>query len=231
MLVRDGILVQRSAFTDYGLNTQDKDRDSGSDLKDEIRKIRHDLPIVLYSANYDEKDIKDSVKGFNDYLPKGETEKINERIPLWKEWALDYRRKRVSFAKQELTRLVEKYEISAQDIVTLRDFLPGADLRASDLASDLPGCDRLDDRTVNDILRDAGYRLRLIEPHTVVPGEDASESITKAAVPIWLRVTDNSYIVELYNHPCVYGDGETEKEDDRYCWIWGESLSLVDSDA
>jgi CheY-like chemotaxis protein len=197
-------------FTDYGLNTEDKDRESGGDLKNEILKIRQDMPIVLYSARFEDRQIPDSVReGFFDILPKARTEDIYERIPVWEEKALDYRRRRVSFAKQELARLVEKYEMTTQDVSILRDFLPGADLPASGAPDAQP-----DDgvRTVDEILRRAGYRLRLIDTNTLVPGEKSSNGRTVVPVLLWLCVRDYVYIAELYNHPCVYGDGATENE-------------------
>ena len=159
-------------LTDYGLNAEDKDRDSGSDLKEEILKIRDAMPIVLYSARFEVSEIPDSVlKGFIDILPKSRTGEIYERIPRWKQIALNYRRRRVLFAKQELARLVEKYEISAQDVAILRDFLPGANLPSLGA----PVSEAEDDfRTVDDILRLAGYRLRLIDAQTLVPGQESS---------------------------------------------------------
>jgi len=218
--------------TDYGLNTDDKDRDSGSDLMREIRKIRDDMPVVLYTGNYEDEDIQDSLAGFDDYLPKNQTDKINERIPLWKELALKYRRKRVSFAKQELGRLVEKYEMSSHDVAILRDFLPGTDLALNRPASGASDCDPPSHfRTVDEILREAGYRLRLIDSHTSVPGEKSSEGRTVVTVPIWLQVTDNAHIAELYNHPCVYGDGATEKEaiDDVLMLMYGYYCDFRDN--
>jgi CheY-like chemotaxis protein len=192
--------------TDYELNEEDKDKESGSDLKEEIQKIRGDLPIVLYSAKYERRQIGDSLEGFTDILPKSDTAQIGNRVLSWRQEALNYRRKRISFAKNELQRLVEKYEISEQDVAILRDFLPGTDLVGKD--ADAPQVPP----SVDELLRKAGYWLRLIDSQTPVPGEEGDDLRIVVTVPIWLRREENAYVAELYNQPCIYGDGETEKE-------------------
>jgi hypothetical protein len=102
-------------------------------------------------------------------------------------------------------------------MAVLRDFLPGANL-ASETA--VAGEDV---KTVDDLLREAGYRLRLIDSQTPVPGIEPEDHRTVVTFPIWLRLDGGVYVAELYNHPIVYGAGETEKEavDDILMLMYG----------
>lgn len=134
----------------------------GEDLAKEIREFRSDLPIVAYTA-HQEPDYLKSVnwKVFTKTISKvGAGEDIEKHLHICRDLALEHKRRRIEIAKSELLRLQKKYDIADYDVATLRAFLPGLVSQSAGTESDG------DPQSADDVLRDAGYHLHLIEAGT-----------------------------------------------------------------
>lgn len=188
--------------TDVNLDPLRQADRSGLDLAREVKLRYPSLPIMGYSAQFEENDIPSESLGFFDMiLLKGRQniEQLKLNITELRSKAVAYRDTRERNAEREMSRLRERYEIDPYDFELLREFLPG--LRTT------PSEDAL---TIEDALREAGYTLRIIDQWAA---EDADEVVRlKSPVAIWLRATDEAVIAEAYGFPELYASGVDERE-------------------
>ena len=186
--------------TDVNLNDKIDTEKSGIDLAGNMRKLRPNLPIIGYSAKFEGlPGIEDKV--FNEVYLKGSftPETLREQARQFYDRAIVYRQGRAEQAAEDSRRLQERYEIDPYDFSLLREFTPGLSL-----PDDTGG------KSIESVLRDAGYKLEIIEKENV-PYDAVSEGIVvEYPIPIWLRLGHNHVVAEVYRFPELYAGGETE---------------------
>jgi CheY-like chemotaxis protein len=193
-------------ITDINLGDPDPERD-GVFLAKEIRRLRTRLPVVGYSAAFEEGELgRSDCASFDSYVAKGKSgpKEIIPAIRHWREIALQSRRARITLIKAELRRLQTKYEIIDRDMEYLLDFLPGGDLNSADGGAE--------EWTPADLLlAKAGYSLGLFEPDEFSTANDKLPSLPARALPYWRRRDDGLCIVELPGFSSIYAAGEDEE--------------------
>jgi CheY-like chemotaxis protein len=175
---------------------------SGVVLARMIRERRPTLPLMGLSAREDLDE--EEMQPFNDFLEKGAFtyDELTTKMDVWRNEALQYRRSRAEKAKSELARMRQEQPMTQPDVEILRDFLPGSHLVSNTAEEN-------DFLTPDEILRRAGWRLRLVEA-----GSELSPTIarTTMTIPIWLQQDESITIAVLHGHPCIYHDASTEAE-------------------
>jgi CheY-like chemotaxis protein len=195
-------------ITDVDLDPDPDANDTGGvTIAKEVRKIRAALPVLAYTA-HKEQDFDAPVDWdvFDEPLGKGGGFKsIEQNLEKCLGHARRYREKRITSAKDELIRLQQKYEIADYDVATLRSFLPGAhDITDKRVEA---GVGML---SADELLRRAGYELHLIEAGKPLGDEEVGNVVASVPVAVWVRKEgDSSYVAELYEHPCIYGEAST----------------------
>jgi CheY-like chemotaxis protein len=195
-------------ITDIDLGESSPYDRSGLTLAREIKKRRSGLPVVGYSAAFEEGDLNRADWGvFDRHLSKGRssTDQIRERFGEWRRIALDYRRGWLALARAELKRLQTKYEITDRDVAFFRDLLPELE-GASHCAG---GGEDGEGVGADELLQRAGYRLCLVPGEAVADGV-APPARTREPVPVWLRQEGDLCVAELAGYPCLYAAGDDE---------------------
>lgn len=192
-------------FTDVNLHPGEgglEGNQSGVDLAKEIRKRRNKLPIVVYSAVFDEekmpkaeaeKDTLFSCIPRKDY-EAGEWEK---RMEQYYATASNYRKSRLDDGKKALDDLRKKYRIRDIDVEVLRNFIPNQEAEPD---------------SADAVLKSLGYELHLVQAGTCRPTETGEDAQTTEPILFWLRKEGNSFVAELYEHPSIYMHGESVQE-------------------
>jgi CheY-like chemotaxis protein len=193
-------------ITDINLEGASPFDRSGVTLAQEIKKRRTGLPVVGYSAAFEERDLDRSDWGvFDRHLSKGKsgTEQIQEKFSEWRKIALDYRRGWLALAAAELKRLQTKYEIADRDVEFFRDLLPELE-RTSKGA-----CGDQEELGPDELLEEAGYQLLEIPAGEPVTRSGDPPARTQAPVMMWLQAEDGVAVAEVRGSPELYGSGAT----------------------
>jgi CheY-like chemotaxis protein len=191
--------------TDINLDPLRRKDTSGVALARAIRRVSRDVPIVGYSAAFSEGDLPaGDWEVFDSYFPKGQSEpgQITARVEDWRKKALEHRVARTSRAREELERLREKYPSVVSEFSTLRFLVP---TRSA-------GLETATSQSVDELLRLAGYRLRLIERGGPRPQLEDGEGRLSAPIMFWLKDVDDTVIAEAYGYPELYSYGENDDE-------------------
>lgn len=190
------------AVIDINLDlTKPKDM-SGIELARDIQAAWPSLPIVGYSGRIAEEDVpKAFLKDFADLHQKGDPLPL-DRVKDWYRLAVSYRSRRISLARDELERLREKYGIEHHDYSLLREFVPGMLRPGEDV---LPSCPE-------DILRSAGYTLRIIEKDQVRPTVDNTPERLRATICLWIHSGMDHVAAQVYGIPELYSHGDNDQE-------------------
>jgi CheY-like chemotaxis protein len=187
-------------ITDINLDPTGAWDDSGIDLARQVRQIRPQLPIIGYSGRVNDLSDEDRALFQSFHLKGKELDHINE----WRDLAVEHRRSRSEATSQLAERLAGQTPAHETGYNLLREFVPGG--RA---------LNENDERCIEDILRDNGYQLKIIEPADT-PAGAASEGVEIASpISVWLRHSNNYVIAEAYQCPELYatgGDQETAIE-------------------
>lgn len=196
-------------ITDVNLDPNNDYDISGVDFARETKGLWPDIPIVAYSGRFEtgapalmnENDLSEifysvHLKGRED------SSSLLKHIENWRDEALKYREKRSDHALQELQRLKSKYDIDAHDYNLLREFVPG------DPDIPLPA----ESGSTEGSLRKVGYRFKIIEKGEMYLDENGDEKRVISPIPIWIQVTDECTIAEVYQFSDLYAVGESEKE-------------------
>lgn len=51
--------------------------------------------------------------------------------------------------------------------------------------------------------------MLFIDAHLEAP--DDRVVVTAFPIPVWIRAEQDRFVAELYGHPCIYADGDTER--------------------
>lgn len=201
-------------YSDINLHPKDRGSDdqSGFVLATRVRERHKDLPIVLYSAVFERDqlvdDPKKAVQAEFIFDPKtgASPAVMQRRVRRFRDLADNYRRNRISCAQTEVDRFRRKYNISGRDLKILRDFLPGR--------TECTPTPESQDNVISaeDVLRQAGYWLKIVEPGERRPTEEGGEAKVHRAIPFWVHSDGAVHVVELYGHPSIYAAADTELE-------------------
>lgn len=188
-------------LTDIHLKPKIRRDMSGLRVAKEIRRIDKKIPIVGYSAFFSEGDLpKHELKIFDQYFPKGAGhDKILADVGVWKDLAEAYRTARSQWAASKLAEFRQQFPVGKSEFSLLRRLVPD---QTADAEED----------SIDDILRKAGFRLRLIEPGTRRPRVDAGEGKMISPVAVWLRTEAKAVVAEVYGYPELYSYGDDDEE-------------------
>lgn len=186
--------------TDINLDAEDENNREGIKLAEEIHSIMPELPLIALSGVVSEKMFKQSKKAalFKDSVTKGSGgNKLRERVPEWRKWAIAYLQKRIPTREAELRRLKTKYAISDYDFNLMREFVPLPLESSSDLDA---------------LLSAKGFRLRIIET-TGLPDECVTEGIRiQKSIALWIHQGSDGFVAEVFGFPQLYASGASEQE-------------------
>jgi CheY-like chemotaxis protein len=202
--VRSGPSIDM-VITDVNLNRDDEDDRSGVTLAADIKQFSPDLPIVGYSGLFNEDEISPVDRElFLSYVPRARLgpEELIDQAREWVGVALGYRTSRTRRADFELERLRQKYKIRPRDFETLRSCVPEGS--AGKVSGPVV--------TADELLRRAGYRLRMIQAGEARPRLDGQHATIRRPIIVWLRSDANAVVVEVANFPTLYAHGESEGE-------------------
>ena len=189
---------------DINLNASEPTDRSGVKVVKDITTQRPGLPVVGLSGRVNEL-TDDEKEGFTELVLKGGWRKkeIKGQLERWRKHALDYRRGRTEAARDQLAAM-RRQHVPAPDVELIRGFLPGTHLATEE-----------DVATPDEILRSAGWRLRLVEagwrPRGRASGS-AGTARTWGVVPFWIREEVGVTIALLHGHPCIYSDSAGEED-------------------
>lgn len=165
----------------------------------EIKKLYPDLPIIGYSGKFSRGRFpKEYDDIFAEIHEKGRSSitLIQRNLKQWRDRAVTYHKMRINRKSDELDRLKRKYNFSDHDYNILREFIPGI-LQITDL--------QVDD-SVEDILRNAGYELKIIDENQSF--ENSVKNIIP--IPIWIQNLGTDFIGQVYGYPELYSHGQTK---------------------
>ncbi len=190
---------------DLNLDRLAPDDRSGVSLARAIRETKPSPPVIGYSSFFNEEDLVPEDRAmFDAYVPKARLAP-RELVTLANEWlelALKYRRSRGHLVARELERLGQKYEIRERDFEILRSFLPGLASAGTKQEAESP----------DELLRSAGFRVRLIEPGEPRPSVDGDESRIVAPFLLWIRSEADATIAEVSGCPELYQYGHDDDD-------------------
>lgn len=189
-------------ITDIKLNPTIPGDKAGVGLADQLRHISKDLPIVGYSAAFAEGDLSTLERqSFTSYYPRGRAgaREFAKYVQEWRQDAVTFHEKRISSAQERLSDLRKKYALSEPDYSVLRFLVPHKLIQADG-----------DPESVENVLRGAGFELRLIGRGSKRPTVDDNFRSVKSPIPVWLREENGVSVAEVYGFPELYSHGKTK---------------------
>jgi len=176
---------------DICLRGKGDDKD-GAGLAVEIREMRPDLPIIGYSAYFEENDLSpEEREAFTAYYHRGGSiEEISEYVNRCLDEGLEYRRRRRELFDQQLARLNEVGQIEEREYSVLRSFSPAPS----------------DELSIEHALVAAGYEIEVVLPS---PPEQLNV-IPRRPFVVWVRQgEEQEYEAEVFGQPSLYGIGDS----------------------
>lgn len=180
---------------------QDNDQDrTGVTIAKEIKKLRPGLPVVALSGKVDSLSKEERTPFTQVFIKANPDSNVKDSLPEWRRLAIEYRKQRAQKAKDELKRVRQAYEMPSPDVNVLRDFVPGAVVPEHQFESNDVAV------TPDELLRKAGWRLRLVEAGGVRVQDMAEKIKTLIVIPVWLKREDSTIVAVLHEHNSVYHD-------------------------
>ena len=167
------------------------DDKSGIDLAREVRLLWGDIPIAGYSAKFAEDELSDDDRRVFDLsFPKGRQslDDLTAQVEACVRLANQHRLRRTAERERELERLRREFAVTLPDAQVLRSFEPDGTASV----------------TIEEPLRRAGYRLRLVSA--------SREQAVREPFPVWLVASEAGWEAEVYGIPELYGFGSSEVE-------------------
>jgi CheY-like chemotaxis protein len=179
---------------------------SGIRVAEIVRATNAEIPIFGYSSFFSEDQLTPEewsvfTRHFPKAPPKVKAVSILTQVEEMKTAALSYRKLRAERAAKRLEEFRQKYPMAHSDFATLR-FLVPARLYASGG----------DPKSVEDLLRGAGYRIRVIERGCERPLLNDETAAVVSPIIFWLRDADGCSIAEVYGYPELYSYGADGEE-------------------
>jgi CheY-like chemotaxis protein len=181
-------------IADINLDRSNEDDVSGVDVAATIREMRPDLPIVAVSGRIDS--LKESqCRPFTDTLVKGRrlsAPDFNARLEKWRDDAIAYRERRSQSSKRAVQELEANDDFQAIDYHVIREFLPGRQPVTEPPEARRAGA------TPDEVLREAGWWLQLVQAGRSVAANGAGSAHTRVAVLVWVRAEGDEYVAVLH---------------------------------
>lgn len=190
-------------ITDIRLRPERRTDKSGVVLARRIKAISAKVPIVGYSAAFAEKELSDDDRApFTSYYARGGSEpaQIIRHIEEWKVLADEFREQRQAEARGRLRKFREKYGQPDPVYSTLRFLVPNRLLTGEDLSC------------VEDVLRNAGFQLRIIDRGYARPTIEDETAEVRSRILVWLRREADAVVAEVYGFSEFYSFGDTEED-------------------
>jgi CheY-like chemotaxis protein len=191
-------------ITDIRLHAKMPLDKSGVKLARQLKAINPDLPIVGYSAAFAENELTDEERSlFTSFHARGNAtpREIVKNVLFWKEIAIAAAGKRLAEAQTRLQRYREKYGQTSPEFSIMRFLVPNRLVHTDgDISS------------VEDVLRRAGFELRLINRGTERPTVTDSVAHLQSPLMLWLRRDGEVTISEVYGFSEFYSYGDNEEE-------------------
>ncbi len=180
---------------DVSLQGNGRDKE-GAALAVRIHELRPELPIVGYSAYFDEQELSaEEREAFTAYYPRGGSiEEIENYVNRCLDEGLEYRRRRRQVFEEQLGRLHENEKIADREYSVLRSFSPAAG----------------EDLSIEQALTKAGYQMEVVLPS---PPRGIG-LVPRRPFVVWIRETGETgeYEAEVFGQPDLYGIGETPED-------------------
>lgn len=159
---------------------KDRNDKSGVALARLIKSLRADLPLIGYSAVFDEDALTEEDREVFDaqYARGSQDEALEKTVEMCRGLAIRHREARLSRAARETAT-------GGPPTPTVRHLVPGP-----------AGIAQIEDE-----LREAGYSLRLVQP------EEGNR--LRDPLMVWLRQSSEIVEAEVYNHPSLHATGES----------------------
>ncbi len=190
-------------ITDVSLVPNNHSDRSGIELARKIKAQQRDMPVVGYSAYFNEKDMRrEDLDLFTKVVLRAELPtKIVTMFEGLKDEALECRRRRVEESKREVERLRKNYRFTPSEENSARAVQPGA-RRADEVEIPLAVEDRRDEGEL-------GYIPDQIPAGWEVVLETGERIKTRIPVPIFLLKEVNYAVADLRGHNMLYSEHET----------------------
>lgn len=191
-------------ITDIALHPKTRPDKTGVKLAKQLREIRSDLPIVGYSAAIAKEELTDKDRAlFTSFYSRGDSnpDEIMKHVDAWKKLANLSRKARFAKARARLEQYRNKYGQPSPEYSIMRFLVPNRLVQSTgDISS------------VEDVLRNAGFELRVINRGTVRRTVEDGVAPLQSSLLIWLRRNADVTISEVYGYPEFYSYGENEEE-------------------
>ena len=186
-------------IADINLDRANESDVSGVDFAATIREMRPDLPIVAVSGRIDTLH-ESQRRPFTDTLVKGKrlnAPDFDAKLDKWRKDANDYRQRRSQSGKRAVEELDANDDFQPIDYEVIREFLPGR--QPVDESTDR----RHAVATPEEVLREAGWWLQLVQAGRPVAANGAGAARTRLAVLVWVRKEDDEFVAVLHGFSSV----------------------------
>lgn len=192
-------------IADINLDQSNHGDVSGVDVATTIRSMRPDLPIVAVSGRVGQLDDRQA-QPFTDSLVKGKPLTLQDydtKLDQWRQDAIAYRERRSMSGKQAVEALDARDDFEPIDYEVVREFLPGRQRpEHRNRRSESPS-------SPEDVLRQAGWWLRLLQAgHPVRDNGDAVPR-TRLAILVWVNSSGGMFTAVLHGFSSVTYRGAT----------------------
>lgn len=191
-------------IADINLDSENAADVSGVDVAATIREMRPDLPIVAVSGQVDSlRDVQ--TRPFTDILVKGKRLTLPDfdaKLDQWRQDAIAYRERRSLSGKRAIEALEAIEDFQPVDYEVIREFLPGRQTTAAQ-PEQQPEQARRTVPSPEEVLRDAGWWLQLIQAGKSVAGDSIRNSRTRLAVLVWIKCDEPDYVAVLHGFSSV----------------------------
>jgi CheY-like chemotaxis protein len=185
-------------IADINLDRANEDDVSGVDVAATIREMRPDLPIVAVSGRIDSL-LESQRRPFTDTLVKGKkltAPDFDAKLEKWRDDAIAYRERRSLSGKRAVAELEANDDFQPIDYQVIREFLPGR--------HPVDGADgRRAVATPEEVLREAGWWLQLVQAGKPVAANGAGGARTQLAVLVWVRSEGAEVVAVLHGFSSV----------------------------
>jgi CheY-like chemotaxis protein len=191
-------------ITDIRLHAKMPMDKSGVKLARELKAINPDLPIVGYSAAFAENELTDQERAlFTEFFARGNAtpREIVKSVLSWKQLAMETGERRRAEARSRLQGYREKYGQSSPEFSIMRFLVPNRLIHTEGDVS-----------SVEDVLRKAGFELRLINRGTSRPTIKDGVAYLQLPLLLWLRQDGDVTISEAYGFSELYSYGDSEED-------------------
>lgn len=192
------------ALVDINLHADNRSDRSGEELARKLRYMSPDLPIVGYSAIFAEDEVVNRrTNPFTSTFARGSATPnvLAQHLAQWVDMASRYSDKRAEVARGRLTKLRAKHARQPINFDVVRLLVPKQEGEIIEGVS-----------SVEDTLRAAGYRLRVIDSSSSRPTLAGPAVRVCNPVLVWIKNAGDHFVAEIYGYSELYSIGGSEEE-------------------